>query len=299
MRRLMDDGAVLKGASIGLGCLLVAFALMGAATQAFAEKSEQEPASAQTASGQSALRLGHVVVECSDVAGEAHASEGSEEGEDATGFDTSSPEPGNDDGLDEAAPEGCEMAVGVPCVRAYRITNCGEASHLRLASHTRSGELDHVNDLAVTEGDVEDLRQSSSTDELLSDETGVADASAASGSEDGGTVVDEETVGNAGFWRLLDDGYWYRSEPLEVGESIVVYVSVEIPFEEAWVDALSTGAASAVTETIEVEALQVRNAVIDLDSADPWGLTADEALSTEGSPLEDAPALETMEGEDR
>lgn len=126
------------------------------------------------------------------------------------------------------------LEVGVAQERSYRIVNQGEMSYVRLASRTLSGELEHINDRAVTEAASEDAE-------------------------------------SGALWCLADDGYWYRSVPLEVGETITVQVSVEIPFEESWMAALSTGTPTEVVETFDIQALQMRNKVIDLESADPWG----------------------------
>lgn len=185
-----------RNAVCGAMAAVLAVALAGAVPAAFAEGASDAPFTSN-AEAESAFRLGHVTIAYEEVDAPA--------------------EP---------------LDVGVPQARTYRIMNQGEMSYIRLASRTLSGELEHINDRAVTEAANED-------DSL---------------------------------WHLADDGYWYRSVPLEIGETITVQVSVEIPFDETWLAALSTGSSAEVVETLDIQALQERNKDIDLASADPWGV---------------------------
>ena len=230
---------------------VIAFALMGAAPLAFAEgegvgSDAKVPASEEDDEGSldAAFRLGDVAMSC------LPQNEGADDG----------------------------LAVGVPSTRTYLITNEGERAYVRLASELIFGELAHANESSVSElaveepdtadpgdGDAEDgeedealARLASSTDASDSDEEN------AEGAED---APDPETVA----WQLAEDGWWYRSEPLEAGESILVSVAVEIPFADEWVQALSTGEPSDVKESIRVEAVQARNMAIDLAAEEPWG----------------------------
>lgn len=72
-------------------------------------------------------------------------------------------------------------------------------------------------------------------------------------------------------WRPGEDGWWYRNEPLAPGETLEVHVLALIPFTDAWVEALSTGAPSSIEESIRVEAVQARNMSVDLSANQPWG----------------------------
>ncbi len=193
---------------------------------------------------ETAFALGHVLVECV------------EEGESGNGEDP-----------------GINLVVGEPQERRYRISNQGEASYIRLASRTVLGDLEHPNERAVVEEVVAD------------DGTGKTTLQVATSEEEGelggddGSVDEEEPSGVA--WHLAADGSWYRPIPLEIGQSITVRVSVEVPFDEEWIAALNTGKASAVVEMLDVEALQARNKAIDLDSADPWGV-GEQGTETKG-----------------
>lgn len=200
-------------------------------------------------SAESAFRLGHVAIECSDI--EAASRERGTE--DAGGDAEEAPDQSE---LDQT-PQGCELAVGEPVECAYCIVNQGEEAYIRLASHTVLGELEHVNRIAVIEGDSSGA--SSEAGGSAEEQDGEASSTVLSG---------DRKVG----WHLAKDGYWYRSVPLGAHESIIVRVSVEIPFERDWTAALRTGQPSMVEETISVDALQSRNKTVDLSAKDPWGM---------------------------
>lgn len=148
-----------------------------------------------------------------------------------------------------------ELAMGVPVERTYVITNEGELAYVRLASSLAFGALVHANELGVTE--------------TAAESPDVQDEEA-----------DEDSDGESALptWHLAEDGWWYRSEPLAAGESIEVSVVADIPFTDEWVRALKTGSTSRVEENVHIEAVQVRNTVIDLGAARPWGDLEVEAL---------------------
>lgn len=143
------------------------------------------------------------------------------------------------------------LAVGVPVERTYVITNEGERAHVRLASSLMFDHLAQPSELGVSEAPL-----------VASDAEG-AESDDTSGEDGGGAELSQ--------WRLADDGWWYRSEPLEAGERIEVHVMVEVPYETEWMEAFSTGAPSNITEALSVEAVQARNTSIDLDAERPWG----------------------------
>lgn len=296
MVRTNDDGAVAKGMGAGFACILLAMALMGANGQAYAAKATE-------AADGSAFKLGRVSVECVDAEDPGDAEGRGEDVESIGAHDDAGAE-GPDDEQDDMpddgdviAVSGCELTMGAPQERIYRISNQGEASYVRLASRTVSGELEHVNGLGVRE------EAASGTDADGSDEDGasevgsdaMSDERGADGADGSGEGPDAPAQPDeAPLWRLADDGYWYRAVPLAAGETITVRVSVEIPFEEEWVAALSSGEPSAVIEILDVEALQARNKTIDADSSDPWGIgDADEGSDgTQG-----ADGIENEEGD--
>lgn len=309
MKRLFDDDAALKGAGIGLLCILLAAALLGAGSQAYAAKAAEGQGEGAAAEGEQAssdgdaFRLGHVAVELVDGDAATSGSDESGAGDDALvdgvgtaeateqdegadpGESKAPDDPGGAEGPDEPL-VGCRLAVGMPQERLYRITNTGEASYIRLATHTLLGDLDHNNGSAVVEESA--MGEGGATSEEDASEGGDApeakEAAASDGAESeggGGNDGSGESDGNGGatdeepLWRFAEDGFWYRCEPLEVDQSIVVRVTVEIPFEDDWIAALSTGSPSTVTESLRVDAVQARNVVIDPHSADPWGLAQD------------------------
>lgn len=290
MRRLTEDGAVVKGAAIGLLAISVVLALMGAQGFAFADKASEEGGAEETqdatsgigeGSPEGAIKLGHVDVEL--ISEDAEAQDGIEEG----------------------------LAVGVPVARTYRIENTGEQAYVRLSSHTLFGNLDHCNSQGLVERpteevvggeatDADDERSESSDEpeaqdgaqEMMSGEGEEEAGDDEAGSADPGDDDEDSQAGTAVPWVFSADGYWYRSVPLEAGQAITVDVLVGIPFEDRWVEALSTGEPSEVRETVAVSAIQARNIAIDLDGVDPWNLGDsaseegyDESDSTEnGSP---------------
>ncbi len=315
MKRLFDDDAALKGAGIGLLCILLAAALLGAGSQAYAAKAAEGQGEGAAAEGEQAssdgdaFRLGHVAVELVDGDAATSGSDESGAGDDAPvdgvgiaeaqaqdeGADpdeSKAPDdPGDAEGPDEFL-VGCRLAVGMPQERVYRITNKGEASYIRLATHTLLGDLDHNNGSAVVEESAMGEGGATSEEDASEggDAPGAKEAAAPDGSEsEGGGGNDgseggDESAGNDGsggapeeelLWRFAEDGFWYRCAPLEVDQSIVVRVTVEIPFEDDWIAALSTGSPSTVTESLRVDAVQARNVAIDPHSADPWGLAQD------------------------
>lgn len=229
--------------------VVLAAGVGGSTSFAFAtgnERAEQSDAAAR----ECAFMLGHVVISCVslEVRGDS-----CEEPEDAMRAQT--------DGEALAS----ALTVGEPQKRAYRITNEGEEAYVRLASHTLFEDLDHVNRLGVREE---------------------ASANEAKGSEEAETSSDDERAA-AGpsaekvFWQLASDGFWYRSASLAPDESIVVELLVEIPDEEAWLEALGTGEANIVEETLNVEAMQARHNAVDLASERPWGESLHEASPTD------------------
>lgn len=320
MRRLLDDGLALKGAGAGLLAIALVLALMGAATQAFAEKADGagsgSPGAADAGSAESggdrdegtlmagALRLGHVSVECVDLsagvivpgdgedgAGEAGSDDGNDEGvvqaraDEADADGEGDPEgSGGDEGSAEppSTMKGCELALGVPQQRMFRITNQGEAAYVRLSVHTLYGELDHNN--------------GSSLEELDTMEGGAADPGEDDESPGEAELAADEESGEEGaedsLWFFAEDGYWYRAEPLEPEQTIVVRMEVEIPLNDEWRTALNTGAPSMVEEGIDVDAMQARNVAIDAQGSDPWGIGSDDGeAEAGGSPGEgDQPA---------
>lgn len=278
MERTNGEGAVLKAAIAGFLCLLLVTALTGSAAQAFAMRAPEE----------SAFKLGHVSVECVDAsAGGTMRSDDGALGEEEA--DASERVDGSDALGDGAEPaQGCEMQMGEPQERSYLIANEGEGSYIRLASRTVLGELEHVNGIAVREGahgGGEEVAGEASEAAFIEarhdqDGTGSSDEEQGSGDSDG---PDADAGVQEQLWFLADDGYWYRAEPLAAGERIMVRVSVEIPFDEEWIAALSAGEPSAVVETLDVEALQARHKVIELDSADPWGTVDIEARPSDAA----------------
>lgn len=230
---------------------VVAAVILGSVPLAFALESEGSDR-ADAAGSECAFKLGHVAIDCVGL----DESEGVEEGEDVDG------------GAEEEAVaaqkrsegDGSMIALGEPTQRAYRITNEGEEAYVRLASRMLAGEMDRSCCVAVWE-------EAQGRPEESPDE---AEASADEAEQD--EAADERSA-----WQHASDGFWYRPLPLAAGESIVVNVAVEIPFEDAWVEALSTGEGCAVEEALVVEAMQARHNAIDLSSEHPWTETPEKA----------------------
>lgn len=142
------------------------------------------------------------------------------------------------------------LALGAPVERTYVVTNEGERAYVRLSSMVSYGDLAQPSRLGVRD---EPLRESG--EEL--DEPS-ADDEAASSAE-------------VSVWYLGDGDRWYRNEPLERGERIVVHVVVEVPRDDVWREALTTGAPSGIDEVVRVEAVQARNMKVNADAEHPWG----------------------------
>lgn len=151
--------------------------------------------------------------------------------------------------------EAAALALGTPVERTYLITNEGELAYVRLASSLVHGDFVHPNEGNVYDGELGTLQP---------EEDGIDE-----GPDVSETVIDENAVIH--WWHLAKDGWWYRNEPLAPGESIAVRVLMELPLEDAWVDAFKTGAPSSVEETMSVEAVQARNMSIDPTAEHPWG----------------------------
>ena len=252
--------------------VVLAFAFTGTTPMAFAEEEgapeagedalEGAPEEDASESIESAFTLGDVTITCAP-----------QEGASAAGT----------------------LAVGERADHAYLVTNEGMPAYVRLSSSLVCGDLVQPSELGVTDtvvekpnaGDAEGAEGAEAAASVRAVLASDADAD-----EEGGDPAEGDDEGESAVpvWRLAEDGWWYRNLPLAAGEVIEVHVAVEIPFNDAWVQALSTGAPTAIEESMSMGAVQARNMTIDLEAERPWGSLGSEAPDEEDSDEESSEA---------